>query len=193
MKTFNLKGTKRTETGKKSTKQLRKEDRVPCVLYGGDEVVHFSIDATVLRHIVYTPSVFLLKVEVDGAAYDAVLQDLQFHPVSDKVLHVDFYRVFEDKPLTMSIPAVITGNSDGVKAGGKLQVNMRKLKVRGLAAHMPDTLKIDITTVGLGQSVKVGSLHFENLTVLDPANAVVCGVRLTRAARGAAQTSDAKK
>lgn len=190
MKTFELKAEARKELGKKSTKELRKEDRVPCVLYGNDHLVHFSLTQKELKDVVYTAASYLLKIEVDGTVYDAIIKDHQFHPVTDKLIHMDFLSISIDAPFEISVPVNIFGLSQGVLAGGKQQTNMRSLRVKALAKDLPDSLDIDITEVDLGHSVKVGSLSYPNLELLDSSNAVVCAVKLTRAARGLASDGD---
>jgi len=187
MKTFEIKGSKRVAGGKKAVKALRKEGLVPCVIYGnGNEAVSFAVEEAQFRNLIYTPNIYIVNVDIEGKSYKAILKDLQFHPVSDELLHVDFLEVTDDKPVTIAIPISIEGNSEGVRAGGKLQVEMRKLIVKGLIKDLPDVLKIDITTLGLGKAFKVQDLKFENLEVLNAKNAVVVSVRMTRAAKSAA-------
>ena len=187
MKTFEIKGSKRVAGGKKAVKALRKEGLVPCVIYGnGNEAVSFAVEEAQFRNLIYTPNIYIVNVDIEGKSYKAILKDLQFHPVSDELLHVDFLEVTDDKPVTIAIPISIGGNSEGVRAGGKLQVEMRKLIVKGLIKDLPDVLKIDITTLGLGKAFKVQDLKFENLEVLNAKNAVVVSVRMTRAAKSAA-------
>ncbi len=187
MKTIEIKGTKRTDLGKKATKQLRSEGQVPCVIYGGEENIHFSAPEKEFKSIIYTPSVYIINVNVDGTSYPCILQDTQFHPVADQMLHADFLQIKEDKPVNIEIPVELKGLAEGVKAGGKLQLEKRKLKVRGLAKDLPDTLKIDITELGLGKTIQVGALSYDNIELTTAKNAVVVAVKLTRAARAAAQ------
>ncbi len=191
MQTIELKGSKRGVIGKKPTKELRKEGKVPGVLYGGNEVVHFAIDAKQLKSLVYTPNVYIVKLDIDGTQVDAIMQDIQFHPVSDNILHIDFLQIFEDKPVVIEIPVKLQGFAEGVKAGGRLSLEQRKLRVKGLPANLPDTLNIEISHLKLGQTVQVGTLSFDNLEVLNAKNSVVAAVKLTRAAR-AAQQADKK-
>lgn len=190
MKTIEIKGSFRTDLGKKATKQLRKEDRVPCVLYGGEEVVHFHANRMEFKELLYTPHAYLIDLKIDGKDYKAIVQDTQFHPVSDRVLHIDFLQISDDKSVSIGIPVVLEGFAEGVKKGGKLSLNMRRLRVRALAKDLPDELKINVTPIKLGKSLKVGELNFDNLELLDPASNVVCAVKLTRAARGAAGAAD---
>jgi large subunit ribosomal protein L25 len=192
MKTFELKGEKRTEVGKKSTRELRKQELVPCVLYGGSENIHFSIIAKAFKNIVYTPEVYLVNLKIDGKSYQAVMQNIQFNSVSDEIEHVDFLEISDDKLVSIQIPVKLYGSSEGVKQGGKLMLKMRKLRVKGLPKDLPDTLDIEISGLQLGKSIKVGELSFENLEVLDPKNAVVTTVRLTRSAMSAKQSEVVK-
>jgi large subunit ribosomal protein L25 len=189
MQTIEIKGTVRTEVGKKSTKALRAEGQVPCVIYGGEGNVHFTASEAEFRKIIYTPNVYIINVNVDGTVYPTILQDTQFHSVKEQLLHADFLLVKEDKPVAIEIPVKLDGFAEGVRAGGKLQLEKRKLKVKALAKDLPDTLDINIDNLGLGKTIQVGQLSFENLELFNAKNAVVVAVRLTRAARAAAQES----
>jgi large subunit ribosomal protein L25 len=180
MKKFELKASLRKDTGKKESKNLRKQELVPCVVYGGEKNVHFTVIEKDFKNLIYTPDVFLVKLDIDGEKYDAVIQDIQFHPVSDRILHVDFSQVIDGKAVTINLPIELTGNSLGMLDGGKLRQRRRSLKVRGLAEHMPDYLKVDITSLDIGDSMKVGDLDYENLEVLDPQRAMVVGVVSSR-------------
>ena len=193
MQTFDIKGTKRECGGKKAAKELRRNGLVPCIVYGGENEIAFSVPADDFRGLIYTPNVYIVNLSVDGVEMKAVLKDIQFHPISEKILHVDFLQIFDDKPVTIGVPLTITGHSEGVKAGGKLQVEMRKLNVKGLPANLPDRLEVDITTLGLGQVVKVGSLHYDNLEILNAKTAVVAAVKTTRAAKAAEAAAAAAK
>lgn len=193
MKVFELKGTVRKELGKKATKADRVGDNVPCVLYGGSENVHFTSTASDLRKLIYSPDVFVVDLTVDGKKCKAIMKSLQFHPVSDKVLHIDFLEVSENKPVVVELPVQLNGLAEGVKAGGKLALEMRKLRVKGLYTNFPEKIDIDVTSLGLGKSIQVGALKFDNMELLNAKNAVVCQVKLTRAARGAAAAAAAKK
>ena len=186
MKTFELKGFKRETTGKKAAKAYRKESLVPCVLYGGDEVVHFTVTKEGIRKLVYTPEVFTVNLSIEEKQYVAILKEMQFHPVNDELLHADFLQIFEDKPVVMEIPVVLEGLAQGVKDGGKLSMDMRKLKVKGLYKYFPDKLIINIENLGLGKTIQVGNLNFDNLEILNAKDTVIAAVRLTRAARGLA-------
>lgn len=186
MKTFDLKGTIRKEVGKKATKQVRNQGNIPCVLYGGEEIIHFSAPVNDFRKLIYTPHAYLVNLDLEGKKFQALLHDLQFHPVSDAVLHIDFIQVHEDKQATTKIPVVTEGFAKGVQAGGRLKIEIRRLLVKALPKDLPDTLTIDVTKIGLGQSVKVRDLKFDNLELLDPSGAVVVSVKLTRVAKGMA-------
>ena len=186
MKTFELTGSKREGTGKKAAKAYRKESLVPCVLYGGEEVVHFTVSKEGIRKLIYSPEVFIVNLLIEGKPYSAILKDSQFHPVSDNLLHADFMQVFEDKPVVFDIPIVLEGLAEGVKAGGKLSTDMRKLKVKGLYKDFPEKLIINIENLSLGKTIQVGNLNFENLELLNSKENVVAAVKLTRAARGLA-------
>ena len=193
MKVFELKGTVRTGLGKKATIADRVSDNVPCVLYGGAENVHFTATASDLRKLIYSPEVYIVDLTVDGKSCKAIMKSLQFHPVSDRVLHIDFLEVSETKPVVVEIPVQLNGLAEGVKAGGKLSLEMRKLRVKGLYTNFPERINIDVTNLGLGKSIQVGALKLENLEILNAKIAVVAQVKLTRAARGAAAAAASKK
>jgi large subunit ribosomal protein L25 len=193
MKTIDVKGTLRAETGKKSTRELRKTNSVPCVLYGVEKdekglpvATSIAVTNAELRNLVYTPHIYLVNLSVDGKVCKAVLKDIQFDPVKDTIQHVDFYQVKEDKPIVMDVPVKLNGLAAGVRAGGKLVAQVRKLKVKALYTAIPEKLNIDVTKLELGKSIKVSELSFEGLELVTPAEVVVCSVRMTRAARGAA-------
>ncbi len=186
MKTFELKGSIREDLGKKATKKIRKQGMIPCVIYGGEKPVHFAAPINDFRNLIYTPHVYIVNLELDGNKHLAVLKEMQFHPTSDAILHIDFFEIFEGKPTTIGIPVVTKGLSEGIQAGGKLKVEMRRLKVKALPKDLPDVLTIDVTEIALGQSLKVRELKFDNLELLDPAGAVVVSVKLTRVAKGMA-------
>ena len=184
MKTIKISAEKRTELGKKSTRDLRKMDHVPCVMYGGAEVIHFHAHENDFRHLVYTPSAFIVEVELDGKKHKAVMQDLQFHPVTDKLNHIDFVEVFDDKPVTVEIPIKLVGAAIGLKDGGKPRQRRRVLKVRGLVQHLPDVLDIDITDVAIGDVIKIGDLNYDNLEILDPSRSMIFAVVSSRISKG---------
>lgn len=182
MKSINIQAKKREAVGRKQTAKLREEGNVPCVIYGGDEVIHFYAHENELRHLVYTPNAYIVKLSIDGKELDAILQDIQFHPVTDKILHIDFMQAFEGKPVTVNIPVKLHGLAAGVKQGGKLNLLQRKLRIKGLMKDLPDTLDVNVESVTLGKTVKVGELSFDNLQILNPKSEVVLSVKLTRAA-----------
>lgn len=190
MKSLEIKATVRTSLGKKATKNLRNEGNVPCVMYGGEENVHFSAPAGDFRHLIYTPHVYTVTLDIDGKIYNTILQDIQFHPVTDEILHIDFLQIFEDKKVSIEIPVSTHGFARGVKEGGKLQLAKRKLKVFALPKDLPDVFDISIDDIGLGDSIKIKDLNFENIELLDPKSNVVLSVRLTRIARGMAAGED---
>lgn len=186
MKTFELNGSPRADFGKKASKNIRKSGYVPCVLYGGKENLHFQVKFDDLRALLYTPEVYIIKLNVADKNFMSILQDVQFHPVSDNPLHLDFMEIFEDKTITIEVPVKLNGLAEGVKSGGKLSLDMRKLKVKALYKHLPDYLEVDITNLELGKTIQVGDLHFDNMELMNTKNVVVCAVKLTRVARGIA-------
>lgn len=185
MKSFKLEGSVRETLGKKATKAIRSEEIIPCVIYGGTETVHFQVTASAVRKLIYTPEIFLVELTVAGKEYKAVLKALQFHPVTDKILHIDFLEVSLNKPVVFEVPVKLEGLAEGVKAGGKLTQEMRKLKVKATYDKIPENLVVDVTPLGLGKTIQVGALSFEGLEILSPAMNVVTAVKLTRAAKGA--------
>ncbi|AZJ33081.1 MULTISPECIES: 50S ribosomal protein L25/general stress protein Ctc [Tenacibaculum] len=191
MKSITIKGSQRESVGKKATKALRNAGKVPCVLYGGDKPVHFSAEEKSFKPLVYTPDVFTATIELDGVTYSAVLQDIQFHPVNDSILHVDFYQLFEDKAVTMDIPVRLVGSSKGVMVGGALRHNLRKLKVKALPANLPDFIEANITELEIGNKLYVTELKNDNYTLLHPDNTVVAQVRMSRNAAKAAAEAEA--
>lgn len=211
MKTFQLEGEARENLGKKAVKELRKQSLIPAILYGsspvalpyegkistGDKLVElennrglivtdFTVTKDSVRKLIYTPEIYIVDLDIKGnKKVKAILKDIQFHPVTDEILHIDFLEVFEDKPIVVEVPVVLEGHAEGVKAGGKLSLEMRKLKVKALYSQIPEKLAINIDSLGLGKTIQVGSLHFPGLELMNAKNAVVCAVKLTRAARGA--------
>jgi large subunit ribosomal protein L25 len=180
MKTFEIKGSLRQNPGKKNSKDLRKQGIIPCVMYGGDKNLHFSAHENEFKKLIYTPDVFLVKLEVDGQSFDAVMQEIQFHPVTDRIIHIDFVQIFPDKKVTVNLPVSLTGSSVGIRSGGKLRQRRHSLKVNGLIKDMPDRLEIDLTDLDIGDSLKIGDLKYDNLEILDPARAMVAGVVSSR-------------
>ena len=211
MKTFELNATPRVDLGKKAVKALRKQNLIPAVLNGGEVfalpykgtlsegeklveieggkkgtiVTDFTVSKDAVRKLVYSPEIFVVDLTVGKKNVKAILKDIQFHPVTDAILHMDFLAVNEVKPVIMEVPVVLEGHAEGVKAGGKLNLSMRKLKVKAIYSNIPEKLVINVDNLGLGKTMQVGDLHFEDLELVNAKNAVVCAVNLTRAARGA--------
>ncbi len=215
MKKFALEAQPRVELGKKAVKNLRKEGLIPAVINGGaivelpyngalkagqklveidDKRGIITTDITVksedVRKLVYTPDIFEVDLKLNGEDIKVVMKELQFQPVKDTLLHIDFLQVYPDKPIVMEVPVQIEGHAEGVKAGGKLTLSMRKLKVKALYSEIPERLVINVDHLGLGKSLAVGDLHFEGLELMNAKNAVICAVQLTRAARGAAAKAE---
>lgn len=186
MKSITLKGLERESVGKKNSKALRNAGQVPCVIYGGETPVHFSVDAKSLSALIYTPEVHTVVIELGDKSYNAVIQDLQFHPVNDALLHIDFFQLFEDKEVTMDIPVKVTGSSKGVMRGGALRQNMRKLKVKALPANLPDFIEAEITELEIGDKIQIKHLANENYKFMHPETTVVVYVRMSRNAMKAA-------
>ena len=200
MKSIEIKGSLRTDLGKKGTRELRKNNGVPCVLYGVQKgenglpvATHFTVTVDGLRKLVYTPNIYLVNLDIDGTVVTAIMKDIQFHPVTDAILHVDFLQVEENKPVMMEVPVQLEGLAEGVRAGGKLALQIRKLKVKATYNAIPERLVIDVTPLGLGKTIKVGELSYEGLELMNAKDAVVCAVKLTRAARGAQAAAAAGK
>ena len=193
MKEINVKGTARAAFGKKAAREIRKANAVPCNLYGEakDEngapvALPFTVTNDELRNLIYSPDIYAVNLNIDGKECKAILKEIQFHPVKDNVLHVDFYEITDTKPIVMEVPIKLNGLAEGVKAGGKLALQMRKIKVKALYNVIPEKLTVNVSHLGLGKTVKVGELSFEGLELMNAKEAVVCAVKLTRAARGAA-------
>lgn len=182
MKTIEIKGSVRKELGKKNAKQIRKKGNVPCVIYSKEGNIHFEAHENSFKNLVYTHEAHLVGLDLDGQSYKVVLKDIQFHPVSDRILHADFVQVFEDKPIAVTIPITVTGDSAGVKAGGKLMIKKRSLKVKGLAKDLPEDLHIDVTDLKIHQSVKVGDLSYDKVELLDPKITTVLTIATSRVA-----------
>jgi len=189
MKTLLVKGQLRTSLGKKEAKKIRSQESVPAVLYGSNEIIHFSISFSELRPLVYTPDVYLVNLDIDGKSYQAILQDIQWHAVEEQAMHIDFLRVEDGKPVKVELPVKVVGVAKGTKTGGKLKINLRRLKVKGLSKDLPDTIDINVTKLGIGQSIKVADLIRDNVEFLDTKSNVVVAVTITRAARSAAGTA----
>ena len=187
MKEFELKGELRQEFGKKAAKALRKQDLVPCNLYGAGENVTFTVNVNEVRKLIYTPDTQLVNLTVGKQKCQAVVKELQFHPVSERLLHIDFLQVAADKPVTVEIPVQLEGHAEGVKAGGKLQLFTRKLKVKALPKHLPDRIVVDVTPLGLGKKLQVADLHFDNLEIVNGKTQIVAQVKATRQSAQAAE------
>ena len=187
MKSITIKGSERESVGKVATKALRNAGMVPCVVYGGEQPVHFSADERAFKNLVYTPNVHTVVIDLGSKKINAILQDIQVHPVSDKILHIDFFQLHDDKEITMEVPVKVTGKSPGVMTGGVLRLNNRKLKVKALPANLPDYIIADISELNMGNKLYVTQVPLENFKILHPDNTVVCQVRVSRAAMKAAQ------
>ena len=196
MKEITLKAQSRTDLGKKSSRDARRASNVPAVVYGVEKeekngkqipvAKSILVNEKELNKAVFTPNVYIVNLDLDGQVVKTIIQDLQVDFVKDNPIHVDFYQITENKPIVMEIPVKLTGLAEGVKAGGKLSLNVRKLKVKGLYDKLPDVLTIDVTPLAIGKSLKVADLSFDNVELISPKDVVVCSVRMTRAARSAA-------
>ena len=183
MKSITMKGSERESVGKKATKALRNAGKVPCVVYGGEKPLHFSANELAFKNLVYTPNAHTVVVELEnGDKVDAVLQDIQFHPVTDKILHIDFYQLFADKEVTMNIPVRLLGNSPGVRNGGRLLFRKRKLAIKALPDKLPDFFDIDISKLKIGSNISVASLLNDDFSILHPDSTVVVQVKTARTA-----------
>ncbi len=197
MKEISVSGQKRTETGKKASKMLRKEGLIPCNLYGEKrdekglpEAMAFVAPMAELRKAVYTPHVYVVNLTIDGEEHKAIIKELQFHPTSDALIHADFYEINETKAITVGIPVNLTGHAQGVRDGGRLNLSIRKINVTAPYKNIPEKLDIDVTSLELGKSIKVGSLQFDGLEIATPKEVIVCSVKATRASRSAAATEE---
>ncbi|WP_299216645.1 50S ribosomal protein L25/general stress protein Ctc [uncultured Dokdonia sp.] len=180
MKSISIKGSKRESVGKKATKALRNAGQVPCVIYGGDQPMHFSAPELAFKGLVYTPDAHTVDIELEGTTYRAILQDIQFHPVTDRIVHVDFYQIFDDKEVTMIIPVRFIGSSKGVLNGGVLRKNNRTLRIKALPDNLPDFVEANITDLRIGSKLYVTALENEAYKFMHPDNTVVCQVRTSR-------------
>lgn len=192
MKTFELKGEIRDDFGKKAARAYRSEGLIPCVVYGGhgEDNVNFVVKQGDVRKLIYTPEVFLVNLDLGKKKLQAIVKELQFHPVKDTILHIDFLHVVENAPVVIEIPVRLVGLAAGVRAGGKLSLDTRKLKVKALPSKLPEELVVNVEKLELGKSIQVGQLNFDDVEILNAKNAVVCRVQLTRAARGAAAKAE---
>ena len=193
MKEISINGTLRADLGKKAAKEIRKNGGVPCVIYGEKkdenglpEALHFTVCEKEINKLTYTPHIYLVNINIDGTDHKAILKEVQFHPVKDNVLHVDFLEVHAEKPIVMGVPIAPEGLAEGVRAGGRLMCMVRKINVKALYSAIPEKLIIDVTKLQLGKSIKVGDLQFEGLELVTPKEVIVCTVKMTRAAMGAA-------
>jgi len=189
MKTIEIKGFKREATGKKDSKKLRREGKVPCVLYGGKETLIFYANSKDFTKLLYTPDVFLVDVDIDGTVYRSIMQDVQFHPVEDQVIHVDFFNVSDDKPVKIEVPVKITGYAEGMRKGGKVKINLRRLKIKALPQNLPDFIPVNIDKLDLGQSIKVCDLSMENIEFLNSKSIPIVSVVTTRASKSVEEPS----
>lgn len=199
MKSIDVKGTARTATGKKATREARKSGLIPCNLYGekrGENglpvATNFTVTTAEVRNLVYSPDIYSVNLNIDGQEHIAVMKELQFHPVTDQLLHIDFYEITPEKPIVMEVPIKLNGLAEGVKAGGKLAASVRKLKVRATYTQIPEKLNIDVTGLGLGKTIKVGELNFEGLELVTSPSVVVCQVKMTRSAMSAMASAGKK-
>ena len=197
MKEINVTGQKRTDLGKKASKALRKEGLVPCNIYGlaekdgKPEAMSFAVPMTELRKIIYTPHIYVINLLIDGESHTAILKEIQFHPVTDAVLHVDFLEVNDQKPITIGIPVKLTGLAQGVRDGGRMNLSIRKIEVKAPYQQIPEHLDVDVTSLQIGKSIKVGQLNFEGLEIATGKDVIVCSIKMTRAAMSAAASAEA--
>lgn len=180
MKKVSLSGSLRENVGKKDAKKHRREGNIPCVIYGGEKQIHFITNEIKFDKIIFTPDVFLISVEIDDKEYQVILQDVQYHPVTDKVLHADFLELADGKAIAIGIPVTLTGTSSGVMAGGQLIKKMHKIRMKGLVENLPEKVEVDITDLMIGSSIKVRDVELENLSLLDPPNSVIVRVKTSR-------------
>ncbi len=180
MKTVSMSGSLRENVGKRDAKALRYEGKVPCVLYGGENQVHFQTDLDAFKAVIFTPETFVIEININGKIYKALLKDVQYHPVGDQVVHADFYEVKDEKPVVVSLPIKLTGSSPGVIRGGKLKQKLTRLNVKGLIADMPEYIEISISKLNVGQSIKVKNLEYANIKFLDNSNSVIVEVMTAR-------------
>ena len=193
MKEINVKGQKRSDLGKKASKEMRKEGMIPCNLYGEakdangqPEAVAFMIPMAELRKVVYTPHIYVINLDIDGKKHTAIMKELQFHPVTDALLHVDFFEINEKKDISIGIPVNLVGHAQGVRDGGRMNLSIRKLVVKAPYKQIPEKLDIDVTAMTIGKSIKAGELNFDGLEIITPKDVVICSIKMTRAAAAAA-------
>lgn len=186
MKVIALKGALRSGLGKSANKQIRKEGKVPCVVYGKGQNVHFSVYQADFKNLVYTPNTYLVQLNIDGAVKLAKVQELQYHPTSEDIVHADFFEVTADSPIAIPVPVKVVGNSPGVRAGGKLQLKIKKLNVSALISDLPEFIEVNIDKLQIGKSIKVGEISVDKLQLLDSENNSIVSCIVTRAAKSAA-------
>jgi ribosomal protein L25, ctc-form len=195
MKEINLTGQLRSDLGKKASKSLRKEGLIPCNMYGiattdgKPSAFSFTVPMTELRKLIYTPHIYLVNLTIDGKLHTAILKEIQFHPVTDAVLHVDFLEVNEEKPITIGLPVKLVGLAQGIRDGGRMSLSLRKLNVKAPYKSLPEHLDVDVTALTIGKSIKVGQLSYEGLELVTGKDVVVCSIKMTRAASMAAQAA----
>ena len=182
MKSITIKGSQRESVGKKATAALRNAGQVPCVVYGGDKPLSFSAEEIAFKNLIYTPNAHTVVIKLDGAKIEAILQDIQFHPVTDRILHIDFYQIFDDKEVTLEVPVHTVGSSRGVRSGGTLRIVNRKLRIKALPSNLPDIIEVDITDMRIGNKMYVTDIKAEKFKIMHPDNTVVCQVRTSRTA-----------
>lgn len=187
MKSVEIVGFKRANLGKTASKDLREKAEVPCVLYGGAEQVHFAVPMYLFRSLVYTPDAHTVDLNVEGRKFKAILQDIQFHPVNDIILHADFLELNDNKEVKIEVPVKVTGNSEGVAKGGKLVQKLRKVKVKALPANLPDFVTIDVTALDLGKTIKVSAIKTDNYQILNPPSVPVVTIEIPRALKNQAR------
>lgn len=197
MKSIEVKGQSRQCNGKKAAKVLRKSNSIPCILYGVEKdekglplAKPFSVEYEEVRNLVYSPDIYAVKLTIDGNTVNAILKDIQFHPVKDNILHMDFYQVTEDKAIVMNVPVKLTGLAAGVKAGGRLEQILRRVKVKALYTQMPEKIEFDVTSLTIGKTIKIGDVNIEGLELVNPKDAVICGVMATRSAKGEGEEAE---
>jgi len=193
MKTLQISAVSRNDYGKKAAKAVRREGMIPCVLNGAGQAISFSVDVKAVKPLIYTPASYIVELTIEEKTYQAVMREVQFHPVREEILHIDFYQIQPGKPVAIAIPVRLTGNAEGVKVGGKLVLSARKLVVSAPVEVLPDEITVDVTSLGVGKTIFVGDLEIEGLKFLTPATTAVCAVHVTRASRGAAAAEAAGK
>ena len=200
MREINVKGQKRSDLGKKASKEMRKEGMIPCNLYGEakdangqPEAVAFMVPMAELRKVVYTPHIYVINLDIDGKKHTAIMKELQFHPVTDALLHVDFFEINEKKDISIGIPVNLVGHAQGVRDGGRMSLSIRKLVVKAPYKQIPEKLDIDVTAMTIGKSIKAGELNFDGLEIITPKDVVICSIKMTRAAAAAAAAASTEE